>query len=269
VSAAPPRQQRAVWAFWLAGGIAAAAGIAPILLAGTSGRISGVMFPLWLAAVSYGACAILQHHGRTLATGLYFVGGLATVYGILTMAAVPLRLAVIGTCPPAPAPCALGLEQPLTTAENTGIGVAATLAIIALLIGFFGLVTLYRRLGAGAAPRSRGRGILPFAPSPGEPPPQPPVRRIPPVTYSPSAEPEAPASSPSRVPSTAEAAELPAPQTQLELAAPVQELELPAHVETDDPSQTTPEPLAANRPRRKRTPRTSPDSAPPQPAPDS
>jgi hypothetical protein len=265
VSADLPRQQHAVWAFWLACGLALAAGIAPILLAGTSGRISGVIFPLWLAAVCYGACALLQHQGRTLATGIYFVAGLATVYGILAMSAVPLRLAVLGTCPSAPARCPAGLEQPLTNAENTGIGVAATLAIIAVLVGFFALVALYRRLSAGTVPKPRGRRILPFAAAAPSPPAQPPVRRIPPVTYPPAAETADESNPPSPVSSTAEAPELPAPEPQLELAAPAPELELPAHVETAQPSEPVAEPVATKTRPRKRTPRTPRETPPPPP----
>ena len=60
--------------------------------------------------------------GRSLAATLYFVAGLAIVYGILAMVAVPLRLAVVGTCPPAPA---IGNTLPICingTAHHLRIG---------------------------------------------------------------------------------------------------------------------------------------------------
>ena len=181
-----------IWAFWLACGLAAAAGVAPILLAGISGRESGVIVPMLVAAAAYAGCALVQGQGKVPATGLYFLAGLATLYGVLSMLAVPLRLAVIGTCPPAPALCAAGLERPLTASENAGIGFAAAFGIIAVFLGFFGLVTLYRRLKAGEPAGPKARRILPFAPARSPEPAQtPPVRRIPPVVHSRTAEPEA------------------------------------------------------------------------------
>ncbi|MGH7764425.1 MAG: hypothetical protein ACREOM_08420 [Candidatus Dormibacteraceae bacterium] len=271
MDAEPTRRQRSIWAFWLACGVAAVAGILPILLAGTSGRVNGVIVPLWAAAIAFGACAILQGYGRAIVTGVYFVAGLATGYGILSIAAVPLRLAVLGTCTPSPAACAAGAERPLTSAENSGIAFAAALGIIALLVGFVGLATLYRRLNKGqVASRPPMRRILPFASKPSEPPPQPPVRRIPPVTYSSATEPEA-IPTPAETPPTAAAAgepELPAPEPQLELPAPAQELELPAHVDSPPAPGATPSlQAAATRPRRKR--RSEPIEEPPPPLPSS
>src|SRR5260370_12126947 len=73
------------------------------------------------------------------------------------MAAVPLRLAVVGTCPPEPAICPRGYERPMTGAENSGLALASFCGVLAIFIGFYGLLMLYRRLGAGARPR---RGLL-------------------------------------------------------------------------------------------------------------
>jgi hypothetical protein len=178
-------------------------------------------------------------------TGLYFVAGLANLYGILALVSVPLRVAVIGACSPAPALCAAGLERPLTSAENAGIGFAAGLSIVAVLMGFFGLTTLYRRLNAGVPPKPRGSRILPFSSTKTtDPPPAPPVRRIPPVVHPPAPEQdpataaaEPPAPTPEALTehpeehATEDPAELAAPAPQLELPSPEPELELPAHVE--------------------------------------
>jgi len=184
--------------------------VAPLLLAGTSGRLSGVVLPFAVAAVALAACGALQHRGRPVAAGLYFVAGLAIVYGILAMLAVPLRLAVVGTCLAPPAPCGFGLERPLTQAESSGLAFAIGMGIVGLLVGFFGLVVLYRRPSASR--------------SAGEPPCTPPTRRIAPVVTTtappPAAEPEP-------------AAKEPAPQAhaeELELPAHTDDLELPAHL---------------------------------------
>ena len=230
--------QRTLWAFWVACGLALVGGVAPFVLGGGSNRLSGVVAPFAVAAIALAACALLYQQGRLIATGLYFVASLAIVYGILAMLAVPLRLAVLGTCPPAPAPCAAGLERPLTGGENSALGFAVGIGIVAILTGFFGLVTLYRRQVA-------------------PPPPTPPTRRIAPVA--------------SKVPTEAVAAEpAPAPQPQpepepppaatpqLELAAPVEALELP-EVGTDDPPAAAP-PAPERKPRKRRAPKTPAES---------
>jgi hypothetical protein len=269
-------EQRTVWAFWLACGIAAVGGVVPLLLAGTSGRVSGVIIPLWAAAIAFGACSVLQGRGRPAATGLYFVAGLAIVYGILAMLAVQLRLAVVGTCPPTPEQCAIGLERPLSGAENTGLGFAAGFGIVAVLVGFFGLVTLYRRLNGGPMATPRGRRILPFgASSTPEPAPQPPVRRIPPVTHSSAPKSPAVAAAPEPPPASQGAViqvpelsapepplELPAPAPELDLPAPASGPDLPAHLDASQAPETAPAPAASTRPRRKRAPKTPIDPTP-------
>jgi len=261
-----------IWAFWLACGLAAAAGAAPIVLAGTSGRESGVIVPLLVAAAAYAGCALVQNQGKVPASGLYFLAGLATLYGILSMLAVPLRLAVVGTCPPAPALCAAGLERPLTAAENAGIGFAAAFGIVAVFLGFFGLVVLYRRLSTGMPATPRARRLLPLSPARApEPAPSPPVRRIPPVVHSRTSESEAETAMSPAAPTTEpelaspEAApELSAPEPQPELPAPAPELELPAHVDASQPAEAATQPVPAAKPRRKRAPRkdpTTPDTS--------
>lgn len=141
----------------------------PIVFAGTSSRLSGVLVPFWAAAIAFGACAVLHNQGRTVTSIVYFVAGLAVVFGLLAMFSLPLRLAVLGTCPALPAACTTGLPRPLTDAENTGMGAAAVLGILSVFIGFLGLMVLYRR---------------PYTPTS-----TPPTRLIPPMP-SPSTQPE-------------------------------------------------------------------------------
>jgi hypothetical protein len=152
------RDPRVMWAFWIAAAIVAIGAVAPLSFSiGAHSRLSGVIVPFGIAAVALGVNAVMYHQGRSLAATLYFVAGLAIVYGILAMVAVPLRLAVVGTCPPDPAKCPLGFEPPMTSAENSGLGLASFCGVLAIFIGFYGLLMLYRRFGAGARPR---RGLL-------------------------------------------------------------------------------------------------------------
>jgi hypothetical protein len=213
-------------------------GIAPFLLGGGSNRISGVVFPFALGAIALGACAMLYRQGRPVTTGLYFFASLAIVYGILALVAVPLRLAVIGTCPPEPARCALGLERPLTGAEDTALAFAIGMGIVAILTGFFALVMLYRQ------------SVIP--------PVIPPARRIDPAaTSAPVA--AAPSPAPDSKPETTTEPEPLAaePEPQLELSPPAEALELraPTPEEAAEPNVSPP----ATRPRRRRTPKATAD----------
>jgi len=259
VAKPPPSnlEQRMLWSFWLACGLAIAAGVAPFVFGGGSSRLGGAVFPFALAATLLGACALLYSQGKPLTAILYFLASVTIVYGILSILALPLRLAVIGTCPPAPAACGPGLERPLTAGESAALGFAIGIGIVAILTGFFGLVTLYRRK---AAP----------------PPATPPVRQIAPVgakkavesaSATPPAEPAivteaAPASvsapQPESEPETEP--ELAAHAPDLELAAPVEPLELP-EVGTADTVEAAP-PAPQPKPRRKRVPKRPPETPP-------
>jgi hypothetical protein len=174
------RDQRVMWAFWIAAALTAIGAVAPLSFSiGAHSRLQGVIIPFGIAAVALGINAAMYHQGRSLAATLYFIAGLAIVYGILAMVAVPLRLAVVGTCPPEPARCPLGFEQPMTSAENSGLALASFCGVLAIFVGFYGLLMLYRRLGGGARPR---RGLL----WPAKPPAQPaPATQVAPATEAP------------------------------------------------------------------------------------
>jgi hypothetical protein len=257
------RESRVLWAFWLACALAATGAIAPLLLAGgTSSRIAGAVIPFGLAAVAMAVNAMTYHRGRPLASGLYFVAGLALVYGMLSMIAVPLRLAVIGTCPPAPALCQTGFEPPMTSGENSGLAFGIAMGTLAILVGFFGLLMLYRirRQPAPSAPPVRrdslATPVAAVAPLAKEKEPEP-AATVPSAT-----EPEPAAATPepkgAAIPPPAppkprtrrapkpvvvpppEPLELTAPEEPLELAAPEERLELPAPSTPDAPSEDTP-----------------------------
>jgi len=161
------RDQRVMWAFWIAAALAAIGAVAPLSFSiGGHNRLSGVILPFGVAAVALGINAVMYHQGRSLAASLYFVAGLAIVYGMLAMVAVPLRIAVVGTCPPEPAKCPLGFEPPMTSAENSGLALASFCGVLTIFIGFYGLLMLYRRLGVRPQ-----RGLLWPAKPPARPAP--------------------------------------------------------------------------------------------------
>lgn len=159
------------------------AGVTPIVFAGISSRISGAIIPFWIAAIVFGTCARYRGRSRPLAVGLYFVAGLAIVYAMLQLVSLPLRLTLVGTCPPSPAQCLPGLERPITEGEQTGIGFGVGMGVVAIFVGYFGLFNLMRRPAANTAP----------APPSGM---TPPVRTIPPIQDAPEEESKAADSTP-------------------------------------------------------------------------
>jgi hypothetical protein len=205
------RQPRVLWAFWVAAGLAATGGIAPLVLtAGGTNRIAGVAIPFAIAAIAFAVDALSYQRGRPIATILYFVAGMALVYGMLSMFSVPLRLAVIGTCDPLPAACPAGLERPLSTGETSGFGFAIAMGTLAIFVGFFALLMLFRRRQPAATP--------------------PPVRRESPAFVPAAATATAPVSEAvtaddAAVSTVAEPAAVP------ELSAPAEREELPPHIE--------------------------------------
>jgi hypothetical protein len=249
-------EPRVVWSFWIACGLAVTGGILPLLLgAGGTNRIAGAAIPFGIAAMALAAAALLYKQGRPLATALYFIAGMALVYGMLTMIAVPLRLAVIGTCDPAPAICLAGFERPMTGGEESGLAIGVAMGTLAILVGFFGLLMLFRIRPQAATPPPT-RIEKPWAPPAAEPQapaaaePEPAAAAVAaPTADSPPATPEiaaaaasVPPPKPARKPRVKRApkplTELAAPEERLELAAPEEPLELPAPTEAEADSAT-------------------------------
>jgi hypothetical protein len=166
------QNQRLIWSFWLAAGIALVGGALPFVFGGTSSRLSGVILPFAVGAAGFAACALMNTQNRLVVAIIYFVAGLAIVYGLMSMFSLPVRLAALGSCPVAPQPCTTGLPRALSDSENNGLGAAAAFGLAALFVGFFGLVTLYRQLAAPhLAPPVRT--IPPMPPAPASPPDRP------------------------------------------------------------------------------------------------
>jgi hypothetical protein len=259
VNPTPGQESRVVWSFCLAAALALIAGIVPVVSAGTSSRIAVVWIPLTVAAAALAGCALLHQSGRTIAAGLYFIAGLAIVYGILSMLAVPLRLAVVGTCPATLSHCPLGYEQPLTGGESTGLAFGTAIGIVALFTGFFGLLTMYRHAQVPYSSPPPARRV--------EPPPTPHPQAQPSTETAP--QPAAAEPAPAPVAQAPEPmAELPAPEPMAELPAPDEPLELPAPAPEPELSAAAAAPAAAKpvtprKPRVRRTPKVHLDTPPP------
>ena len=156
------RDARVLWSFWLACALAMTGGSAPWLLAfGGPNRLAAAIIPYGVAAGAMAANALMYRRGRSLATALYFLAGVAIVYGMLLMFSVPLRLAVTGTCPDPPAVCPAGLERSLTSGEAAGFPLAIITGVLSILSGFFGLVMLYRSRPKPHVPVPMARVIPP------------------------------------------------------------------------------------------------------------
>ena len=155
-------EHRAVWPLWGAAALAVIGGLLPIAFGGTSSRIDSVIVPYLAGALAFSLCALLSNQGRTVTYTLYFVAGLAIVFGLLSMFSLPVRLAALGSCAAPPAPCLSGLPRVLTDGENTGMGAASAFGILAIFLGFYGLVAIVRRPQTASAPPVRK--IPPVAP---------------------------------------------------------------------------------------------------------
>lgn len=197
------QDQRVRLAFWVAGGIVAIGAVTPVVVGGgIHSRIAGVFIPFAIAAVALVINGFMYQQGRPLAVTLYFIAGLAIVYGILALLAVPLRLAVVGTCPPAPAHCPVGFEQQLSSGENNGLGVATFCGVLAIFAGFYGLLLFYRRQGLAAR---RLPSLWPAQPPASTPEPAPAT------TAKSEPAPEEPVEEPKELPAPEEPKELPPP----------------------------------------------------------
>jgi hypothetical protein len=262
VDTSSDRHSGVLTAFWLACGLAIAGGLAPLVFGGTSNRMAAAIIPFGVAGLAFALNALIHHHGRTLPTLLYFVAGVAIVYGILWMVVVPLQLAVVGTCPAPPDTCQPGQLPSLTSGEANGLTGGIALGLLAIASGFVGLSMLYRR--------KRTTTVTPVAAPPA-------ARSRPPMTAKASA--DAPESMPlpaAAAPVDTAAAEPPAgpehaeppgeaPEPQLELAAPEELLELPAPGPEPElpPAATTPPPSEPPHKPRVRRPHKPRPKAPP------
>ena len=155
----PPRERLLAYLLWGACGTAVLGGIAAIALplGGGVNRIGGVAIPFAIAAAAVAALAYWKSLERWLSLVLYGLTALALTYGLMSLASLPLRLTVLGTCPSAPAACPPGFEPSMTGGETLGVEAGIVLGLAALLLAVAAMEVRYRpRLRIiGRAPANR------------------------------------------------------------------------------------------------------------------
>ena len=164
----PKRELLLVYLLWGGCGASVVAALA-VVAAPTGGgvnRIYGVAIPFAIAAASCAALALSRALDRVLSLLLYGLAALALTYGLLSLASLPLRLAVLGTCPSRPAVCPPGFEPGMTGGETIGVEAGITLGIIALLLAVAAMEVRYQpRLRIfGRSTAAGPRDVAPSAP---------------------------------------------------------------------------------------------------------
>jgi hypothetical protein len=133
------------WCLWVgcALGVAGAA-LALLVPAGAINRLSGVALPFAVSAVAQAANALTQRRSPLWSGALYVAAGLAILYGVILAVSVPLRLTIEGSCQPAPAPCPLGFDVPITGRENLALYAAVISGVLSLVINFIAAELQFR-----------------------------------------------------------------------------------------------------------------------------
>jgi hypothetical protein len=164
VIAMPQRERLLQWLFWTGCGLAVVGGIAALAIPhGGVNRIGPVAVPFALGAAALAILGLGRQLDRWLVLVLYAVPALALTYGLMMVASVPLRLAVLGTCPAAPAVCPVGFEPVMTGGENLALQIAVGFGVAALVVTVTALEVQFR-------PRLR---LFKASPAPAAPPPPP------------------------------------------------------------------------------------------------
>ena len=142
----PPRERLLAYLLWSVSGLAALGAVVVIALplGGGVNRIAGVAVALAVAAAAAATLALAPALERVLSLVLYGVAALALTYGVMSLASLPLRLAVIGNCPPAPQACPPGFEPAMTGGETLGVEAGITLGVLALLAVVAAMEVRYR-----------------------------------------------------------------------------------------------------------------------------
>lgn len=177
----PKRDRLLSYLLWGGCGASVLAAVAVVALPlGGVNRIYGVAIPFALAAAACAALALAAHIDRVLSLLLYGLSALALTYSLMSLASLPLRLTVLGTCPPAPVVCPPGFEPDMTGGETLGVEIGIALGIVALLLTVAAMEVRYQ-------PRLRLFGRARTAPG-YEPPVAPPEMKASAIVKKPATE---------------------------------------------------------------------------------
>jgi hypothetical protein len=139
------REKAISWSLWAACALTAAGAVVALAVPGRGeNRIAGMAIPFAVAAAALAANALTHHRSFWLAALLYAVAGLGVAYGIAGGLTLPLRLTVEGVCRPAPAPCPVGFDRPISAGESFGLEAAVALGCVALVLTFVAVELQYR-----------------------------------------------------------------------------------------------------------------------------
>jgi hypothetical protein len=131
------RLSGAEWSLWIACVLTIAGALSTVVApAGGTNRLSGVALPFAISAAAQAANALTQRRGGLWSGLLYAAAALTVLYGVILALSVPLRLTIEGSCKPAPAPCPLGFDVPITSGENFAVYAAVICGVLALAICF-------------------------------------------------------------------------------------------------------------------------------------
>jgi hypothetical protein len=150
VVAAVTRERLLQALLWVACAVLVVAALVSVVAPrGGENRITPAALPFAFGAAALAAQALKPNNLdvviRSWATALLFtVAALAAVYGVMMVAAVPLRLSIEGACPPAQASCPLGFDRPLSSGESFALDVAVAGGLLALMLIFMALEVYYR-----------------------------------------------------------------------------------------------------------------------------
>jgi hypothetical protein len=150
----PPNRLTSVDWCLLVGCVLAAAGGVIVLVAPAGGvnRVSGAALPFALSAIAQLANVLTRRRSRWLSGLLYALAVLAILYAVILAVSVPLRLTVEGRCEPAPAPCPLGFDLPISAGENVAVYAAVVCGALSMLVVFLAAELQFRPRGRRFAP---------------------------------------------------------------------------------------------------------------------
>jgi hypothetical protein len=130
----------------LVGCLLTAAGGVIVLVApaGGANRVSGIVLPFALSAVAQLANVLTRRRSGWLSGLLYAVAVFAILYGVILAVSLPLRLAIEGPCQPAPAPCPLGFDLPITAGESIAVYAAVICGLLSMVVNFVAVELQFR-----------------------------------------------------------------------------------------------------------------------------
>jgi hypothetical protein len=104
--------------------------------AGGINRLSGAALAFAVSAAVQAVNAVTQRRSGWWSGLLYTAAALVLLYGVILAVSVPIRLTLEGSCQPAPAPCPLGFDVPITARENLAVYVSVIFGVLSMVTNF-------------------------------------------------------------------------------------------------------------------------------------